>query len=284
METSPWHSEQADLETYGERLGITLPAAPPSGREPGPDRLPFSVLSDIHRAHVAAIPFDNLDLVLDRPVSLELEAITAKLCGRPRGGCCHEHNLLFAAAVERLGYPVTRLAGRVLKGGEGPRPRTHMAVAVRAEGEVWLCDTGFGSGGFVTPLPLRDGGRADQGPRAFRVVVHDPFQWRVDERVPGGWSPLYLLGREPRHPVDFRVAHHYLTTHPRSMLRHRPFVHRLTAAGDVSLRGHTLTRSTPAGPRRTELRPGDFEGVLEREFGIVLPDDALRLIVDRTFA
>ena len=64
-------------------------------------------------AHTTTIPFENLDIVLGREVWIDLPGMQEKLLCQRRGGYCFEHNLLFAALLERLGFPVIRLAGRV---------------------------------------------------------------------------------------------------------------------------------------------------------------------------
>jgi N-hydroxyarylamine O-acetyltransferase len=78
----------------------------------------------LHRAHLAAIPFENLDVVLGPRVSVELDRIQDKLVRGRRGGYCYERNLLFAAVLQRLGYPVQRLLARVGDDPVRPRPRT----------------------------------------------------------------------------------------------------------------------------------------------------------------
>ena len=61
------------------------------------------------------IPFENLDILLgaDR---LDLESLQRKLVQGRRGGYCFEHNTLFAAALEEIGFGVTRLAARSASG------------------------------------------------------------------------------------------------------------------------------------------------------------------------
>ena len=70
-------------------------------------------LHAVHRAHATHIPFENLDILLGKSVLLDLESIQTKLVRNRRGGYCFEQNALLAAALERLGFPVTRLAARV---------------------------------------------------------------------------------------------------------------------------------------------------------------------------
>jgi N-hydroxyarylamine O-acetyltransferase len=89
--------------------------------------------------------------VLGRTIELDLDSVQDKLVRRPRGGYCFEHNTLFAAVLERLGYAVTRLSARV--NPSRPGPRTHMTLRVVADGSPWLADVGFGAS-LLEPLSL----------------------------------------------------------------------------------------------------------------------------------
>ncbi|NUW38926.1 arylamine N-acetyltransferase [Nonomuraea rhodomycinica] len=136
----------------------------------GPRRAPSAeTLRAVHRAHVTAIPFENLDVVLGRGAPIDLESLQDKLVGRRRGGYCHEHNLLFAAALERLGFRVTRHLARI-RLGRLHLPRTHATLTVETEeGGRWLADVGFGGEGLVEPLPFPDGAAARLGGWEWRL-------------------------------------------------------------------------------------------------------------------
>ena len=70
------------------------------------------ISADMHGA-TRSIPFENLDVLLGRPISLEPEALFQKLVVERRGGYCFEQNLLFKAALEALGYEVEPHLARV---------------------------------------------------------------------------------------------------------------------------------------------------------------------------
>jgi N-hydroxyarylamine O-acetyltransferase len=109
-----------DLGAYLERIGW-------SGEAP----VSLETLSRLIRAHMSSIPFENLDVLLGRPVRLDLESVQDKLVRGRRGGYCFEHAILFAAAIERLGFKSTRHSARVVP--FFPRtetPRTHMFLTV----------------------------------------------------------------------------------------------------------------------------------------------------------
>src|SRR5574342_262407 len=95
--------EALDLDAYLERIGYT------GGLKPDLD-----VLEAIHLAHATHIPFENLDILLKRPIALDLASLQAKLVAARRGGYCFEQNLLFSAVLQRLGFSVTQYAARVI--------------------------------------------------------------------------------------------------------------------------------------------------------------------------
>src|SRR6516225_6929382 len=149
-----------DLAAYFERIAYAG------------DRMPSrATLDALHLAHATHIPFENLDVLLGRPIRLDLASLQAKLvCGR-RGGYCFEQNLLFAAVLEHVGFGVTRLAARVRFGATRLLPRTHMLLAVDAGSEMFLADVGFGGEGLLGPVPLAPGCESRQHLWTYRLVA-----------------------------------------------------------------------------------------------------------------
>ena len=91
-----------NLDAYFERIGYRGARTP---------TLP--VLNAIVRAHVEAIPFENLDVLLRVPIDLSPEAIERKLVQGRRGGYCFEQNGLLLLVLEAMGFEVTPLSARV---------------------------------------------------------------------------------------------------------------------------------------------------------------------------
>ncbi|MFN8483386.1 MAG: arylamine N-acetyltransferase [Anaerolineae bacterium] len=135
-------------------------------------RTPDSVtLAALHRAHLLAVPFENLDIHLGRPITLDLPSRYAKIVTRRRGGFCYELNGLFAWLLAQLGYDVTLLSAGVYGGDGRPGPEyDHLTLLVRAPGDPtpWLADVGFGEG-FREPLRLDVAGEQTRNGRGYRV-------------------------------------------------------------------------------------------------------------------
>jgi N-hydroxyarylamine O-acetyltransferase len=100
-----------DLPAYLQRLNYT-----------GPLTSSAETLRALHQAHLLAVPFENLDIPLGRPIIPEEAALFRKIVEEGRGGFCYELNGLFAALLRELGFKVTLLSARVARaeGGFGP--------------------------------------------------------------------------------------------------------------------------------------------------------------------
>ena len=73
------------------------------------------------RAHLLAIPYENLDIHLGRRVTLDPDATFDKLVDDRRGGWCFEMNGLLGRVLETLGFEVRYLSGAVGRAAHGWR-------------------------------------------------------------------------------------------------------------------------------------------------------------------
>jgi N-hydroxyarylamine O-acetyltransferase len=216
--------EAVDLDGYLHRIEHR------GGREPT-----LETLQALHLAHATHIPFENLDILLGRPIRIDLESLQAKLVAGERGGYCFEQNTLFGAVLSALGYEVTLLAARVRLGATRVLPRTHMVLKVRSGGADWLADVGFGAAGLLLPLRFEAESEVRQFAWTYRLAGDEAGHRVLRSLRDGAWTDLYAFGPEPQLPVDFEVANHYVSTHPQSR-----FVQTLTAQRVLQQERRTL--------------------------------------------
>ena len=239
-----WTVEALDVDAYLERIGYTGDLSPSA-----------QLLHGLHDAHASSIPFENLDIMLGRTPGLDMQTLQGKLLRRSRGGYCYEHNLLFGALLERVGFRVTRLAARVGAPDRLP-PKTHMLLTVEADGRTWLADVGFGAG-LRQPMPLQPDVEVSQSGWTYRLQRDGDRLWRLMSREGDSWSDLYHFTLEAQHHVDYVMANHFTATYPSS-----PFVQRVVAIRtepDVrhALRGNELVTSRPDGSEETRTVAAD---------------------------
>jgi N-hydroxyarylamine O-acetyltransferase len=266
-----------DLDPYLSRIGY-----------PGPRLATWPVLAALHELHPRAIAFDSVDPWLGRPVSLDIEALQQKLVHEGRGGYCYEHNTLFWAALEALGFEVQGLSARVLYStppGGGRHPRNHMLMKVETPDGPCIADVGFGGLTLTAPLRLEDGiiqttphervRLKRVAPTASPAVVTAPETWILEAEAGEQWRAMYQFGLEEHIAPDYDVANFYMSRHPRS-----PFVVRLVAARPLpgrrlALAGTGMSIHHTGGPseKRTIKSADELRRVLTEDFAIGLPDD-----------
>jgi N-hydroxyarylamine O-acetyltransferase len=250
-----------DLGAYLARTGYTGDLAPTR-----------DTLEGLHLAHATRVPFENLDILLGRPVLLDLDSLQAKLIRGKRGGYCFEQNTLFAAALERVGFRVTRLAARVRWGATRVLPRTHMLLEVDVLSEPWLADVGFGGEGLLKPLPLTPGQPVRHYDQSYRLT-EEAGLWVLQAQGAAGWGDLYAFTREPQYAVDFEMANHFTSTHPSSVFVRTPTVQLPTPEARYVLRGQEFTvLRGEASSSRTVEDGEELLRLLAEVFGLVFPE------------
>jgi N-hydroxyarylamine O-acetyltransferase len=170
-----------DLDAYLERIGL-------NGRPS---------IAQVHRAHLASIPFENLDPHQGLPVSLEVEDLERKLVSERRGGYCFEQNLLLKAALEALGAEVDMFLARMRLGTEPGvvRPRSHLLLRVGENGASWHADVGFPRG-ILEPIPFGPGSAQERSGWSFRVV--EEGSELVLQKLEGDeWADVYGFLPQP---------------------------------------------------------------------------------------
>lgn len=253
-----WGAERIDLDAYFQRIGYL-----------GPTAVEAETLRQLHRAHVGAICFENLDVLFGREVSLEVPNLQEKLVASGRGGYCFEQNLLFAAVLERLGFSVRRMLGRVRRGSDRIRYRSHAALLVAVDGRTWLADVGFGDEGLLEPIELAEAATAVAGDWTWRVDREHDGEWVLRCRHPDGWFDVYALALERHFKVDFEVAHFYTAHHPRSTFVGRLVVQRGTEHARYTLTDHVLvTRRADGRCETAELSGAEVIQAIRHVFGI----------------
>ncbi|MFE6864307.1 arylamine N-acetyltransferase [Nocardia sp. NPDC057668] len=265
-----WNGAELDLEAYLARIGYAGERTPT-----------LATLRALVHAHTTSLPFENLEILLGRGVPLDVPALQDKMIRRRRGGYCYENVGLFAAALERLGFEFTGLAGRVSMGASGLRPATHALLLVTLDGERWLCDVGFGAGPLA-PVPLvQSPGEFALGAWRFRLERGaGPLGgelWTLYQFGRDGWVDRYSFTLDPQYRIDSAVGNHFVSTSPRSPFTARPFVQRFTPEVHEVLDGLTWTTEFPdGGGTSREIELADLPKVLLEVFDIELdaPDAA----------
>jgi N-hydroxyarylamine O-acetyltransferase len=250
-----------NIDTYLSRIRFSQPAKP--NRE---------TLKALVRAHLNAVPFENLDQQSGLEVSIATDRAYEKIVLRERGGWCFELNGLFAWLLKEIGFEVSMLAGHV--GMDKPGVDTlgdHMVLLVDCDGPL-LVDVGFG-GGQYGPVPLQPG-----------AVTHVPYTISISEEG-GGWFRYSQTADQNEEGFWFTLdrveasyfepASRHLQTDPNSGFRRTLTAQRRLWNKHVVLRGFILKTIDESGTRATWL--SDETSLVEcllSEFNLDVPQIA----------
>jgi arylamine N-acetyltransferase len=219
-------------------------------------------LVTLHRAHLDAVPYENLGIMLGRPPSVDPAASLTRVGSVGRAGYCFHHNGALGAVLEELGFELGRRHGHVWT-SEDDRDSTELNHLVLVAdglptddnpGGRWWVDVGLGDA-FRDPVPVTVG-RHDQ----------DGFRYEITDVRADGWSFRHdrtgtFAGIEVRTlPTDQPVveeAHGRLSAPVDGRFAQLLVVQRRDAGGIDTVRGCLHHRIAPEGHIETELASYD---------------------------
>ena len=271
----PMPNQTIDLASYLSRINDDGPAdAPPT----------LQTLQKIQLAHTCSIPFENLDVVLTKPIDLDLPSLQQKLIASRRGGYCFEQNGLFIEVLKAIGFDVIGLSGRVRF--SIPRSqitqRTHLFAKVTIDGIPWLVDVGVG--GFTPTAPIRmDITEQQSTPHDTRRIVPGEevvdtgmCRWFHQIKLNDQWQDIYEFTGEDMPAIDKEVANWWTSTHPDSKFRQSIMAAIASPDGSrhtLSTNEYTHRQDGQVLEQRSINSNVQLLETLQEHFGITLPSD-----------
>lgn len=242
-----------NLDSYLQRINYSGPLEPTK-----------QVLFDIHRGHLTSIAYENLDIHLGTPVTVELEQIFDKIVTRGRGGWCFEMNGLFAWALREIGFDVTMYAATVgRETRKNAREGDHLVLQVDLD-EPYLADVGFGTG-FYEPLPLAAGHYRQDFLDVGLAFEGNRWHFDNDPNTPPGYD--FPLAKQVLS--DFDDACDWLQTSPDSGFVKTTVCHLVQKNKLITLRGAVLKTIRPSGVTTRAIEDAEeYRQVIQNDFGL----------------
>jgi len=247
------------IKAYFKRIGLEMP------EKVVPDS---ALLQKLQFAHCTSVPYENLDIIRGIPLSLDPCDLYEKVVTRGKGGFCFELNGLFGWLLRELGYEVTDVAARYLRGETSIPMRRHRVLMVRALDGLWCCDVGIGEVCPRYPLRLIEGLEQPQFDECYRFD-RDPFLgWVLMDLHHGEWRQFYSFTEEPQLDVDFIAPTFYCEKHPDSPFFPDEMFSLKTAEGRITLDGHVFKEFRNGEVTVRELSDAELPEAYSR-FGLV---------------
>ena len=193
------------LDAYLDRIAYDRPVPPDE-----------ATMFGVHRAHILAIPYENLEIQLGRENVLAGEAFVRKLVHAGRGGWCYEMNGTLTLALRRVGFQVTRVAGAVGRDTQAEEAVGNHMVGLVDPDRRWVVDVGLADGP-LEPFPLEER-EWSEGELRFRLERLDDGWWRFHNHE-HGLASTFDFTEQPRELSFYQDMCSKLQTDPSS-----PFV------------------------------------------------------------
>ncbi len=193
-----------NLNAWFERIGYSGPLEPT-----------LDTLNRLIFAHAHSISYETLDIMLGRPPSLDVATLQAKMIAGGRGGYCFEQNMFFRAGLRALGFKITSLQGRVIRGLaiDAPRPAIHMLLQVELPEGRYLADVGFGNLAPTCALSLNPTVEQET-PHEVMRFIDVGGELTLQARLKQGWEHIYRVIPYPRFDSEYEITNWYTGTHP----------------------------------------------------------------------
>jgi len=244
-------------------------------RYSGSITLSSETLSGIQKAHLAAIPYENLDILNGILLSVDPYVVYKKVVENQRGGFCFELNGLLSEMLESIGFKVTSYLSRFLFNRPDVLPiPTHRVLKVECEDGIFIADVGtFVDAPRVALRFERD------------VIQHDGYQSYMYKEDPilgqvlykhdsetSEWKRFYSFMVCPFFHHDFAPASFFTERHPDSRFAQGNMISIKSENDYYALYGYTFIHIKDGITHKRDIEDADFENLLTEVFNIKAPN------------
>ena len=229
-------------------------------------------LDQVQTACVLTIPYENLDILRGKPISLEAEDIYRKIVTEHRGGYCFELNALLHHMLAEMGFTVHSRFARYLRGESTIPFRRHRIVTVTlADGEEYMLDIGVGQVAPRLPLRLIEDEIQEQNGETYRFDQDPSLGWILSDLHHGQWRRYISFTLEEQVESDFAPASFWCEKHPDSPFNKDNMIAIKTPDGRKTLDGNVYKEFSADECLRADTLPdADIPKILETAFGLKL--------------
>ncbi len=255
--------DRTQLEAFFQRIGLNY-----ADYENAP--LNSAMLDDLCMAASCTMPFENIDILNGKLISLKEEDLYRKMVEEHRGGNCFELNGLCGVLLRSLGFGVEDLFSRFFRdAGDNIPKRRHRLLKVQAEDGVFMWDIGIGMRSPRLPLRLCEGLVQKQFGEIYQFRREPFYGWVLYDFYHDEWNRLISFTEEKQAPIDFVTACVWCELHPESPFNKQYMLSLKTPEGRKTLDGNVYKEFT--GNDITcirELGQEEIRDCLKNTFGI----------------
>jgi len=226
----------------------------------------------IHSGHLLNIPFENLDIHLEKKIILDKDLLFQKIIKNKRGGYCYELNGMLYLLLKEIGFDVKMISAQVSIGEDMWTPDfSHLALIVNLNEVLYLADAGFGVN-FFEPLIFETDIIQKDKAGFFKIVSEGNEHFKLMNSENGkDFKDSYRFTLKEYDWIDFQEMNIYQQTSENSHFTKNRICSLATKNGRISLSNNKLTLTENGEKNIIEFEDdSDFHKILSEKFQISL--------------
>ena len=194
-------------------------------------------LSLIVNKCVTNIAYENLDILEDKPISLEFKDMYEKIVLKGKGGYCFELNGLLTHILREMEFTVSDRFARYLRGEKEIPMRRHRVSVVKLCTGNYMCDIGVGEIAPREALKIEEGLIQNIQGETYKFEKSDVHGWVLYDLYKGQWREYIAFTEEDQYDVDFIQPSFFCEKHPSSPFNKAPMLAIKTEKGRKTIDG-----------------------------------------------
>ena len=227
----------------------------------------LELVKALQKKHIATFSFNNIAVLLGKPISLDIDDIFEKIVIQNLGGYCFEHNALMYEVLKSLGFNVRILVAKVLNNQDIDSPRTHRVTLLEWESERYIVDVGFGS---LTPsvvLKLNN----NQEENSYKIVSPENKMYQLELQKEDSCFICYRFDLAEYTEADCVMGNFYSSQHPNAVFVNNFVVSLILPKMTLSFRNGSYHRISQEKTEVTGVKSVEqLQSILNDEFLIAL--------------
>ncbi|WP_106497310.1 arylamine N-acetyltransferase family protein [Lentibacillus sp. Marseille-P4043] len=220
--------------------------------------------------YMLTVPFENIDVQNQKPISVDVDHLYNKIVHHKRGGFCYEMNTLFRHYLLEKGFDAHLVSATVhTPNGGWSRPGSHMSLIVYLD-KPYVADVGFGDLPLhAMPLDYEDElDIVNDINGSYRAIYIDNDKFHVQKWLGDHWRTSYEGTLTSRSIAEFNEPLAFNQYNENSIFVKKLVISIPKTYGRVTMSENDLTITRQGEKSRTPVTKGNYQQFLNDYFDL----------------
>jgi len=219
-------------------------------------------------------------VLLNKPISLNIDDIIEKIVDKNLGGYCFEHNKLFYEVLLSLGFDVELILARVSNNQKIESPRTHRVTLLNYKGKKYLIDVGFGA---MTPSEPLDISKENKITNNYKISQNKNNDFVLKIKKKKSFITLYTFNVVQYSEADCIMGNYYSESHPNAVFVNNLVISRKLEDKTLSFRNNSYHHISKTYTNILHITDSlQLLKLLKNDFGITITKKEAQLLFQKS--